>query len=253
MQDLEVVGRGGEIKHTKISEASYVNSLDTYARMMALTRQDMIDDDLGAFSEIPEGFGDISARTLEKSVWTRFLDNTSGFLSVTPTGYRQNLLAAGAGSALSVTSLEEAKVLFAQQQDEDGNPIMVSPSVLLSGETVAETANSLLNKTTIEVVGDGSGSDFRTAEQFRGRFRPVSTPWLGTPAGLTGSSDTAWYLIGKSSIYAPIEVAFLNGQAGPTIASDDTDFNTLGRQWRVFFDWGVAKFEPRMVVGSPGA
>ena len=50
-----------------------------------------------------------------------------------------------------------------------------------------------------------------------------------------------------------MEVAFLNGQQNPTIQSGDTDFNTLGIQWRAFHDYGVAMRDHRAGVFSAGA
>ena len=40
-----------------------------------------------------------------------------------------------------------------------------------------------------------------------------------------------------------IEVAFLNGKQQPTVERADADFNTLGIQFRGYFDFGVTKAE----------
>jgi len=52
---------------------------------------------------------------------------------------------------------------------------------------------------------------------------------------------------------APMEVCFLDGVQAPTIESADADFNTLGIQFRGYFDFGTAQKEWRVSVKSTGA
>lgn len=260
--DLEKLGATGEIKHTDLDEDSYKISVDTRARMISITRKMKRNDDLDALLRIPTFFGDSGARTLEKSVMTVLLSNTGTFFNAAATvaanGHRANALAAGASSALSLTSIETAEQLFLEQQDKLGRPIMVQPNIILAGTKLKHTLNNLLNKSTVLVsdpnnAAGTANSQLRVADEFRGDFQPLTSPWLGTAAGLTGASDTAWYMLSSPAAGALIEVAFLDGRQTPVIESDDTDFNTLGQQWRAYFDWGVAYEDPRFGVRSPGA
>ena len=86
-----------------------------------------------------------------------------------------------------------------------------------------------------------------------GQYQPVVSPYLGSAAGLTGHSDTAWYLLGNPEDIAIVQVAYLQGLRTPTIEGGETDFNTLGMQWRTFWDFGVAMQETRGGVKSKGA
>jgi hypothetical protein len=52
---------------------------------------------------------------------------------------------------------------------------------------------------------------------------------------------------------AAIEIAYLRGRRQPTIESGESDFNTLGMQWRGYFDFGVAMQDSRAAVKSKGA
>lgn len=260
--DLEKLGATGEIKHTELDEDSYKISVETRARMIALTRKMRRNDDLDALMRIPTFFGDSGARTLEKSVLEVLLSNAGGFFDATATvaadGHRPNALAAGASSALDVTSIEAAENLFLEQQDKLGRPIMVQPNIILASTKLKHTLNNLLQKSSVVVAdtNDAAGTpstQLRVADEFRGDFRPITTPWLGTAAGLANGSDTAWYMMASPGAGAVIDVAFLDGRQTPIIESDDTDFNTLGMQWRAYFDWGVAYEDPRFAVYSPGA
>ena len=56
-----------ELKHATVSEESYTNRIDTFGRMISLTRQMMINDDLGAFTQIPRIIGRMSALKREST------------------------------------------------------------------------------------------------------------------------------------------------------------------------------------------
>ena len=258
VEDLETLGATGEIKHTDLDEEAYKISVDTKARMISLTRKMIRNDDMDALMRIPTFFGIAGARTLEKSVFTELLANTNTFFNAAATpnaqGYAGNALAAGAASALGAPAIKEMKKLFRKQQDKRGNPVMMSPSMVLAPVELEDDLDNLLGKETQVVAGDPTtGTQLRIANQYKGEFTPITTPWLDTSSGLTNSSDTGFYLLAKPGAGALMEVAFLDGRQTPIIESDETDFNTLGVQWRAYFDWGVAFEDGHYGVYSPGA
>jgi hypothetical protein len=75
------VENAGEITHGTLGEDTFRYSLDTYGRMIGLTRQDLINDDLGAFLQLPQLFGRGAALAVEKLFWTLVLANTGSFFS----------------------------------------------------------------------------------------------------------------------------------------------------------------------------
>jgi hypothetical protein len=248
------VGPTGEIKHTDLDEEDYENTVKTYARMIALSRQMIRNDDLDEFLRLPAALGRMAAETLEHSVFEVLTNNSDSFFDATPVApYSINALAAGAGSALSATSLAAAQALFWKQLNSDGKPINLVPSVLLVPPELLQTAENLVNRTTVIATGDpASTPQLQVSNQFQGMFDVAMSPYIS--AGTTGASATQWYLLASPSAdVAVIEVAFLDNRQTPVIESAETDFNTLGMQWRAYMDWGVAKMERRAGVWSPGA
>jgi len=75
------IGPDGEIKHGNISEESRTNKVETYGEMLAITRQDQYNDDMGALTQIPSQLGGNAGRALNTAFWTEFMDNTSFFHS----------------------------------------------------------------------------------------------------------------------------------------------------------------------------
>jgi hypothetical protein len=88
---------------------------------------------------------------------------------------------------------------------------------------------------------------------FAGLLEVAVSPYLGATIGLTGNSDTAWYVLAGPGDFSVVEVAFLNGRNTPTIETGDMDFNMLGLVQRCILDFGIAFLEPKGGVKSAGA
>lgn len=245
---FEIVPPDGEIKHGALDAETFKNKVDTYGKMFALTRQMIINDDLGAFLAIPRVLGRMAALGREKAVFELLLSNPVGddgqrFFS--PAHHNLNY---GANSDLDITSLGFMERLFLNQVDKSGDPILLSPAILLVPTTLKTMAQQLMTATTL-VGGDVTVIN---NNPYAGRFRVVSSPYLNAQ-NLSGSSATAWYLFGNPADVAAVDVAYLRGQRTPVIESGDTDFNTLGMQWRGYWDFGVALGDPRGAVKATGA
>ena len=242
---FEKVGPDGELKHAGLSEQAYTNKVETYGRMIALTRQMMINDDLGAFLQIPRIIGRMSALKREEAVFELLLSNPATFFSVG----NKNFIS-GAATNLSIDALTQGEQLFLDQTDTDGKPILLSPAVLLVPSALKVTAQVLMTETRInETTTTDKGKP--ATNPHVGKWKPVATPYLNSQ-GFSGSSAKAWYLFANPADVAAMEIAYLRGKRTPTIESGDTDFNTLGMQWRGYFDFGVAMQDSRAAIKSKG-
>ena len=241
--EFEEVGPAGEIKHGTLSQESFTNQAKTYAKMLGLTRVDIINDDLGAFDNIRERIGVGSGKKLNTVFWTAFLDDAT-FFNVTATttaGGHANLLT----TVLGETGIAAANVLLKAQKDAGGHPLGIGlQHLLLTGATLNPTAKKWyvsqeLRDTTASTKTLNSNIYFNT-------YRPVESAYI--------TSTTSWYFLPiNGGSMAPMEVCFLNNVQTPTIESADADFNMLGVQFRGYFDFGVAQKEWRASVKSTGA
>lgn len=236
------VGPGGEIEHGTLGEQVYTNKADTYARMLSVTRTDMINDDLGALSDIPARLGRGSALKINDVFWTVFCDHAA-FFNAGNKNY-----AGGAGTALSIDSLTQAELLFLDQVDYDGKPLGIMPAILLVPNALNAKAAQLMNST--EIRETATNKTYGVTNPHAGKFRTERSSYLGNAA--YGNSATAWYLLADPAEEAVIEVAFLNGVETPTVESAAADFNRLGIQLRGYHDFGVALREPKAGVKMLG-
>jgi len=239
---FEELGASGEIKHGTVSDLTYNNQADTYAKMLAVTRKDIINDDLGALTAVPRRLGRGGALKLNDIFWTVFLNNTAFFASG-----NNNVNTAVADMTLG--GLEATETIFMDQVDPDSKPLGVQPKILLVPTALKAAALALMAS---ERIIDGSATTARgDANIYRGRFRVESSPYMSNSA-YTGYSAAAWYMLADPNEMPVIEIAALNGNVMPVVETADADFNVLGIQMRGYSDVGVALQEYRGGVRADG-
>lgn len=233
------VGPTGELEHGQVGEDSFTNQARTYGIMLAITRRDQINDDLGALTEVPKRIGRGGALKFNTVFWAKFLADASTFF----TAGRLNYIS-GATTSLTIAGLTQAQTKFLRQVDQNGKPLGLLPAWLLVPPELAVAAQEIMKATTVNTGGASTTEKVPNSNVFSGRFPPVVSPYL--------TDADQWYLGASPNDLPMIEAAFLNGVEQPTIETANADFDTLGIQMRGFLDFGVEKQEYRAVVKSKG-
>lgn len=239
------VGAGGELKHGTVAEDTYTNKADTYGRMFSITRNDLINDDLGAITQIPREMGFGANDAFNEVFYTELLDNSTFFA----TGNAN--VSTGGGSALGIAGLTAAELVFMNQTKPNGTPLGLMPSILLVPPALYRTALALMTASSV-VSTTTANTPLPDANTFAGNYRVVTSPFMSN-AAFTGYSAAAWYLLAEPSRMAIIETALLNGNRSPVIEQAEAAFNVLGVQMRAYHDFGVNLQEYRAGVRSNGS
>lgn len=221
---FDKVAPGGEIKNAGVSDESRTISAETYGIMTSVTRNDLINDDLGALTAVPQRLGRGGALKLNDVFWAAFQDDSAFFT----TGRGNKKTTAG---ALSLANLKAIATMFRKLKDPDGNPAAVEPRILLVPSDIELSAAEIMGSSLL--VGGSSAAPDRNV--LAGRYQVVTTSYL------TSLED--YYLLASPGDLATMEVAFLNGVQSPVVETAEAEFSTLGIQMRGFFDFGVAKAE----------
>lgn len=239
---FEKVGQDGQLKHGTIADMTYTNQADTYGRILAITRKDIINDDLGALTAVPRRIGRGGALKLNDIFWTTFLNNSSFFTS-------GNSNVSTSTGTMDVAGMKAAEAIFMAQTDPDGKPVGVMPAILLVPTNQKAAALQLMNS---ELLIDGTSSGVQGNKNiWQGRFRVESSPYMQN-SSYTGYSSIAWYLLADPQEMPVIEIAALNGRVEPYVESADASFSTLGVEMRGYSDIGVSLQEYRGGVRADG-
>jgi hypothetical protein len=198
--DLLRVPESGEFTYGTMGEGREVYALLTYGRIIGITRQTLINDDLDAFTRIPSAFG-ASAADLESDLVYSIL--TSNPLM----GDGVALFNAGHGNlgtagAISETTLAEAYRLFGNQRGLEARQISVQPRYLITppGSRSVEARKNVTATTPSAVAG---------VNAFAGRLEPIEEPRLIPAAGAD-----PWFLAADPNRIDTVEYAYLDGSNG---------------------------------------
>lgn len=221
---FEEVGAAGELKSAEATDEARSFGAKSYGRISSITRKDIINDDLGALTVVPQRLGRGAALRFNTNFWAEFVaSNASYFSAATP----------GSGNAFSLTSLKAAVAAYRKLTDADGNPLGVAPGLLLLPPELEIAGAEAMGSALVH----GASGVTPSTNVLAGRYQVVSSAYL--------TSATTWWLVANPGDLNAMEVLFLNGNRNPVVEQAEADFDTLGIQVRGYFDFGVAKGEPK--------
>jgi ATP-dependent protease ClpP protease subunit len=231
----------GEFKNKSIpdGEKSAV-TVGTKGYIINLSREAIINDDLGAFVGLSTSLGRAASRTVEADVYTLLASNPTLADGVALFHATHGNLA-GSGAVISVSTVDAARMAMASQMDVGGNDYLdIRPSVWvgpLSLGSVARTINGA-------EYDDDAQKNQRKPNVVRGLYGDI----VDTPR-LTG---TAWYSFASASEAPVLEVDFLDGNQTPYLEMEQ-GFTVDGARYKVRLDFGVTAIDCRGAYKNAGA
>ncbi len=238
------VGEHGEVTRGTMSEAAEKYRVEEYAKVVGITRKVIINDDLGAFTQVPERLGRRVADLDSDLVWGVVKANAAmadGFnLFSTQHG---NL--SGTPAAPSEAGLNEARAAMRRQLGLDGAELALVPRWLYvppAHETAAE-------KLVASIMPQSSGNVNPFSASGRTPLLLGVEPRLeSAPSG----SLTAWFVFGDIGQVDMVELARLEGRDGPALESRE-GFDIAGLELKISYDVGVKAIDHRGMFKNAGA
>ena len=230
--DILEVKENAEYQDATISDAEReVIAAKTKGRILNISRQMIINDDLGAFLGIARMMGRGAARTLEKDWFALLLADTSnGPLMGDSVRLFNNAGHFNAPTTGGITpaTLDAARVALANQMDKDRNDyIGLSPFGILVPSGNYSTMIQLLRSEGDPTAANANSRKYNYVKDMVQTV--VSTPRI----------SNHWYLFTNPADEPVMEVAFLNGQQSPVLEMQE-GWRVDGVSWKVRFDYGVA-------------
>lgn len=234
------VGESGEVKAGAIGESGEKVTLATYARRVRVTRQMLINDQLGAFADFGAMIGRRISEFENSAAYAVVnLDNGNGPLladgeRVFKAGAPRNNKASTA-APITVTSVGAGRAAMRKQKDIDGSPRNVSPRYLVTGADMELSAEQLLTAIQPQQVGN--------VNPFSGRLVPV---------GDANIPDNRWYLFADPADEPVYIYGYLDGAEGPeTTTAFPQEYD--GVDVKVTLDFTVGAIGSRGAFFNPGA
>ena len=239
--NLVALSENGEIQAGTMSESQELVFLQPFARRIRVTRQMLVNDDLGAFTDFASMIGRRVA-DFENATAYALVNSANGDGPTLITGNaavfgtaaaRANK--AGAGTLLDLPNLALGRAAVMRQRTLDGLPIAVGSQMrLLVGPNQELAARQL----TVSVQATQTSN----ANVYAGFVQPLVEPLI--PAN-------RWYLF-SDPFAAPVYVyGYLNGAEGPQVTTGNVQ-GVDGVEVSVIFDFGVGAIDWRGAWFNPG-
>jgi hypothetical protein len=236
---LVQVNEAGEYKHGAMAEAKEAYSLKTFGRIVSLSRQAIINDDLQAFSSLMARMG-AAAREFEATQLVNLLTSNPNMSDgVALFHANHSNLATGGGSALALTGLAAARKAMRLQKGLSGTPINCTPRWLVVPASLETTAEQLLTQLYATKIDDANP------------FSNAGLTLVVDPR-LDANSTTGWYLATDVGQLEHLEYAYLESQQGPRVESR-WGFDVDALETRISLDFGCGVVDFRGLYKSVGA
>ena len=211
MPDLLAVNEAGEIKYGTFGDAGETYNLLTFARIVSLTRQAVINDDLRAFDRIVTGFGAAAARLENRTVYAQLTANAALADSVALFHATHANNGTGGGSALQFSALVTGRAAMRVQKGLSSEELNIAPAYLIGPAALEQTMYQLTSSNYVPAT-KAEVNEFRSGG--RTSLEPIVEPILD------GTSAATWYLAASNSQVDTVEYAYLDGAEGPVIESE---------------------------------
>lgn len=236
---LKAIMEGAEFSYGAISEGRESYQLATYGRIVALTRQAIINDDLRAFDRALGTAGQRAADLESGIVYNVLIANAA--LADNTALFHADHGNLGSAAVIAEASLAEAWEDMTQQKDLDGEEYIDSrPRFIL----VPPGQRSIEARKMIAATTPASAADVNA---FAGSLEIVEEPRLFVAGG-----PQPWYLAADPNLVDTVEYAHLEGQMEPFI-DQRAGFEVDGVEIKVRHDFAAKALDYRGLFKNAGA
>ncbi|REF72781.1 MULTISPECIES: prohead protease/major capsid protein fusion protein [Paracoccus] len=225
---LEKVAEGGEFKRGTMDESAELYAAETFGKIFAISRQALVNDDVGAFATIPARLGNAArafeaAQLVAKIEANPLMSDGVAVFDATDHGNRKDPTA----PAAIQEDISAARLAMRHQTGLSGDVIGISPRFVLVPAELETTMEKALTAIQAPTTDDAN---------------PFSKLTLVVEPRLT--SATRWYVVADPALVDGLEYAYLAGAPGPQVETK-VGFEVDGVQMKVRLDFGCGWLDYR--------
>lgn len=233
---LEQVKEHGEYKYGTLSEDGAPIKVAKFGKIIAITWETIVNDDLGALTRIPAALGNAAAATESNVVWALLLGNPN-FTDGVPFYDAAHGNLAGGGGAINTTTLAAARSALRKQKSKAGEFLNLSPEFLVVGPDKELEAYQFTSSNYVPAK-NADINDVRNASLT-----------VIVDARITGNQ---WYLFAAPGSIDTFEYAYLEGEQG-VFTETREGFEVDGMEIKARLVFGAGWIDYRGAYKNPGA
>lgn len=244
---------GGEIKYSTLTDSKETYTLVEYVAGIKLTRRAIINDDMDAFSRIPQLQAASCARLEDDVAYAIITANAnladggalfnSTAYTVGGTGHANDVTGTANLAAPTVATINATQLLMRKQKGpKAAGYLNLRPKLMLVPVALEFTAKQLISSVVDPTKSNATPNPFAMA------YTIVADPRLDA------DSTTAWYLLAdyRDGQIDTVEVCFLADEPAPVL-KQETDFDTEDVKFAVRHTVAAKAIDFRGMVRNEGA
>ena len=247
--DLEEVPEHGEYQYGSRSEEQEQYSIATYGKIFAITRQAIINDDLGALTRIPMSHGEAANRKIGDVVYAVLSANAAmgDGLALFVAGH-SNLVDSGSGAAPGVDTITAGVLAMGTQKDIKGlRRLNIRPEFFIAPKAL-EGASEVFFQTLQYADSNTIATDSSLAATRKNIYGGTYFTRVYEPR-IDDDVATKWYLAARKG--KTIIIFFLNGQEAPYMETKE-GWTVDGVEYKVRIDAGAKAMDWRGMYQNYG-
>lgn len=233
---LEQVREHGEYKYGTLSEDGAPIKVAKFGKIIAITWETIVNDDLGALTRIPAALGNAAAATESNVVWALLLGNPT-FTDGVPFYDAGHANLAASGGAINTTTLAAARAAMRKQKSKANEFLNLAPEYLVVGPDKELEAYQFTSSNYVPAK-NADINDVRNASLT-----------VIVDARITGNQ---WYLFAAPGSIDTFEYAYLEGEQG-VFTETREGFEVDGMEIKARLVFGAAWIDYRGAYKNPGA
>jgi hypothetical protein len=242
---IDLIQPGGEYKRGVVTDGKETYALATYGKILGITRQTIINDDMNAFTRLPALMARAAADMESDTVWG--IITTNGTLQQTTFALfgtsHANLTTGAATGTINITQIGIGRAAMRIQKGLESRPINVRPQFLMVPVAKEGDAEQF---TSTAYVASSQSSVNPYSPQGRNPLTPIAEPRLDA------NSTAAWYLAADPNQVDTIEYSYLEGQDGVYMESR-MGWDVDGIELKVREDFAAKALDYRGLWKAAGA
>ena len=226
--NLDLVDQGAEYKHGALGDGAEKYQLFTYGKIIGLTREAIINDDLDAITRLPYLFGAAAARKESDLVYGILTGNPNMSDGVALFHATHGNLV---NAAMDIAGLGSLRAAMRGQKGPQGLAPLNIEGKFLIVPAARETA-------ALQITADFAPNTTATVNPYRNAFTTI------VEARLDQVSTTNYYVAADPNSIDTIEYAYLEGTDGPYIEMQE-GFQRDGVEWKIRHDFAAKAIDYR--------
>lgn len=236
--DLDEIPDHGEYKYGGRSEKYETAQLATYGKLFSITRHSIINDDLGALSDVPMGHGRAAARKVNALAYAVLTANAA--MKDNKALFHADHGNLGTVGVPNIATISEAIKLMRLQKNLDGKEFLeIRPQYFIGPVALEGVCEQFFNS-----AFEGTQAKPNLVNPYAGKyFTRVYAPQLDAV------SADAWFIAGDKGM--TVVVFFLNGVETPYL-EEKTGWSVDGVEYKVRIDAAAKAVDWRGLVKNAG-